>query len=154
MTRVELHYGAATDVGRVREVNEDAYLAAPPLFVVADGMGGHDGGDVASRIVVEEFARLAEEGYDPRRGSEAVAQTLAACHDRITEYAAEQSRRTGRDFQAGTTAVVALLVEDDEPRPSGCWPTSATRASTASSTASSSRSAWTTAWCRSSSTTA
>ena len=114
MTRVELHYGAATDVGQVREVNEDSYLAAPPLFVVADGMGGHDGGDVASRIVVEEFARLAEEGYDPRRGSEAVAGTLAACHDRITAYAEEQSRHTGRDFQAGTTAVVALLVEDEE----------------------------------------
>ena len=114
MSRVELHYGAATDVGQVREVNEDSYLAAPPLFVVADGMGGHEGGDVASRIVVEEFARLAEEGYDPRRGAQAVADTLTACHDRITEYAEEQSRRTGRDFQAGTTAVVALLVEDDE----------------------------------------
>jgi protein phosphatase len=113
MSRVELHYGAATDVGQVREVNEDSYLAAPPLFVVADGMGGHDGGDVASRIVVEEFARLAEDGYDPRRGSQAVAETLAACHERITAYAEDQARRTGRDFQAGTTAVVALLVEDD-----------------------------------------
>ena len=115
MSRVELHYGAATDVGRVREVNEDSYLAAPPLFVVADGMGGHDGGDVASRIVVEEFARLAEEGYDPSRGSQAVAETLVACHERITAYAEEQSVRTGRDFQAGTTAVVALLVEDEGP---------------------------------------
>jgi protein phosphatase len=113
-SKVELHYGAATDVGQVREVNEDSYLAAPPLFVVADGMGGHEGGDVASGIVVEEFARLAEEGYDPRRGSEAVARTLVACHDRITAYAEEQSRLTGREFQAGTTAVVALLVEDDE----------------------------------------
>jgi PPM family protein phosphatase len=113
MSRVELQYGAATDVGQVRDVNEDSYLAAPPLFVVADGMGGHDGGDVASRIVVEEFARLAEDGYDPRRGSQAVAETLAACHERITAYAEEQARRTGRDFQAGTTAVVALLVEDD-----------------------------------------
>jgi protein phosphatase len=113
VSKVELHYGAATDVGQVREVNEDSYLAAPPLFVVADGMGGHEGGDVASGIVVEEFARLAAEGYDPRRGSEAVAQTLVACHDRITAYAEEQSRQTGRDFQAGTTAVVALLVEDD-----------------------------------------
>ncbi len=114
MNRVELHYGAATDVGKVREVNEDSYLAAPPLFVVADGMGGHDGGDVASRIVVEEFARLAEEGYDPRRGPEVVARTLAACHDLITAYADEQSLRTGRDFQAGTTAVVALLVEEGD----------------------------------------
>jgi PPM family protein phosphatase len=114
MLDVDLHHGASTDVGLVRKVNEDSYLVAPPVFVVADGMGGHQGGDVASRIVVEEFARLAEEGYDPRRGAQAVADTLTASHDRITEYAEEQSRRTGRDFQAGTTAVVALLVEDDE----------------------------------------
>jgi PPM family protein phosphatase len=114
MSRVELDYGAATDVGRVREVNEDAYLAAPPLFVVADGMGGHDGGDVASRIVVEEFARLADAGYDPRHGAEVVAAALAASHERITAYADEQSHGTGRDFQAGTTAVVAALVDDDD----------------------------------------
>ena len=121
MSRVELHYGAATDVGRVREVNEDSYLAAPPVFVVADGMGGHDGGDVASRIVVEEFARLAEEGYDPRHGNDAVAETLAACHRRIVEYAEEQSRHTGRDFQAGTTAVVAVLVEDEQEGGAPKW---------------------------------
>jgi protein phosphatase len=35
---VELDYGVATDVGHVREVNEDSYLARPPVFVVADGM--------------------------------------------------------------------------------------------------------------------
>ena len=70
MKHVELHHGARTDVGRVREVNEDSYLALPPVFVVADGMGGHDGGDVASRIVVEEFGRLAEDGYDPARGGD------------------------------------------------------------------------------------
>ena len=65
MSQVELQHGAATDVGRVREVNEDAFLVAPPVFVVADGMGGHDGGDVASAIVVEEFARLAQVGLRP-----------------------------------------------------------------------------------------
>jgi protein phosphatase len=113
VSSVELRFGAATDVGRVREVNEDSYLAAPPVFVVADGMGGHDGGDVASRIVVEGFTRLAEDGYDAARGSQAVADTLAACHERILEYADEQSRRTRRDFQAGTTAVAALLVEHE-----------------------------------------
>lgn len=111
--RVELHYGSATDVGRVREINEDSYFTAPPLFVVADGMGGHEGGDVASRIVVEEFGELVREGYDPRHGAEAVADTLLSAHRRIREYAAQQRRQTGRHFQAGTTAVVALLVEDD-----------------------------------------
>ena len=51
-------------------------------------MGGHENGDVASRIVVEEFARLADEGYDPTRGAEVVAATLEACQRRIAEYAA------------------------------------------------------------------
>ncbi len=51
-------WGSATNRGG-REVNEDALLAYPPVFLVADGMGGHDAGDLASRIAVEEFARLA-----------------------------------------------------------------------------------------------
>ena len=52
-------WGSATDRGRVRRLNEDSLLAYPPVFVVADGMGGHSAGDVASRIAVEEFAGLA-----------------------------------------------------------------------------------------------
>jgi PPM family protein phosphatase len=117
MTKVELHHGAATDVGVVREVNEDSFLAEPPVFVVADGMGGHDRGDVASKIVVQEFARLADQGYDPRRGPEVIAATLRSCQARIGEYDAQQRARGARDFQAGTTAVVALLIEQNgEPK--------------------------------------
>ena len=56
---IRFSYGAATSVGRVRQVNEDSYLAVPPLFVVADGLGGHGGGNVASRIAVEEMAACA-----------------------------------------------------------------------------------------------
>ncbi|KRC59591.1 MULTISPECIES: PP2C family protein-serine/threonine phosphatase [unclassified Nocardioides] len=112
LQQVELHHGAATDVGMVREANEDAYLADPPVFVVADGMGGHDRGDVASAIVIEEFTRLASDGYDAERGAEVVAATLQAVQDRILAFDAEQ-RAGGADltFSAGTTAVVALLVD-------------------------------------------
>jgi serine/threonine protein phosphatase PrpC len=112
--QVELHYGAATDVGLVRETNEDAYLADPPVFVVADGMGGHDGGDIASRIVVEEFGRLADAGYDPRRGSHIVTSTLRACQRRLVEYGDTHRGSDGGRWQGGTTAVVALLVEEED----------------------------------------
>jgi PPM family protein phosphatase len=112
MKPVDLHHGAATDVGHVRKVNEDSFLVAPPVFVVADGMGGHEGGDVASRIVVEEFARLVEEGYDPRRGAEHVADTIARAQARIVEYG-EGQRADQPRWHAGTTAVVAVLVDDE-----------------------------------------
>lgn len=110
MTRVDLEYGAATHAGLVRAANEDAYLAAPPVFVVADGMGGHDHGEVASGFVVEEFARLAEEGFDAGAATEAVAGSLAAVHDRIDAYDASHRAAGELLFGSGTTAVAAVLV--------------------------------------------
>jgi len=111
---VHLHSGAATDVGRVRKINQDAYFASAPVFVVADGMGGHRGGEVASRIVVEEFARLAHHGYDSTRGTEVVNECLAASQRRIREYGAENRGEGEPDWYAGTTVVAALLCEDEE----------------------------------------
>jgi len=108
---VELRYAAATDVGHVREVNEDAHLVAPPVFLVADGMGGHAGGDVASAIVAEEFARLAETAYDADSAVRAVTDALEASQRRIEQHAAG---RVGR-ASPGTTVAGVLLVEGDEP---------------------------------------
>jgi serine/threonine protein phosphatase PrpC len=51
-----MEWGTATDRGLIRTVNEDSLLASPPVFLVADGMGGYRAGDTASAIVVEEFA--------------------------------------------------------------------------------------------------
>ena len=91
MSQVELQHGAATDVGRVREVNEDAFLVAPPVFVVADGMGGHDGGDVASA----DRGRGVRAARARRATTRAAAPTpspprCADCQARIAAYAAEQ----------------------------------------------------------------
>lgn len=110
---IDLHFGATTDVGRVRDVNEDSMLAQPPVFVVADGMGGHSSGDVASRIAVEEFGRLARQGYDRRHGAAAVEQVLRASQQRIHEYAA-RTAGSAAQWYAGSTVVAALVVEDDD----------------------------------------
>ena len=110
MEQVELRYGVRTDVGRVRDVNEDDLLAAPPVFAVADGMGGHDGGDLASRTVVEELRRLAGDGYDRAAAAAPLVEALARAQQRIADYAAGR-RAEGFRSSPGTTAVAALLVE-------------------------------------------
>lgn len=111
---VHLHCGAATDVGRVREMNEDAYFASSPVFVVADGMGGHESGEIASAIAVEEFARLAHDGYDSTKATEVVTATLHECQRRIQEYGDEHRSEGDAEWYAGTTVAAALLCEDEE----------------------------------------
>jgi PPM family protein phosphatase len=79
---IRFSHGAATSVGRVRQVNEDRFLAVPPLFVVADGMGGHGSGDVASTIAIEEMSACA--ALRPLF-TEAVLTTLEHANRRIIE---------------------------------------------------------------------
>jgi len=55
-----------TDPGRRRRRNEDAYVVQPPLFAVADGMGGAQAGEVASELAVKEFEGGIPDGSDPR----------------------------------------------------------------------------------------
>src|SRR4051794_4780433 len=73
---MRIHYGSASDIGKARDRNEDSYLAQPPVFAVADGMGGHKGGDVASALAIKVL------GGDslPADGAELVERVRAANH--------------------------------------------------------------------------
>ena len=87
-----LRWGSATDVGRVRTLNEDSMLAVPGLFVVADGMGGHAAGEVASQLAVAEFAQLAEQG--PIR-AEDLTEAVRRANEHILSAGAERGDRHG-----------------------------------------------------------
>ncbi len=105
-----LEHGATTDVGLVRETNEDSMLVRPPVFVVADGMGGHDRGDVASALAVEALAAVADQEHvDARATSKAVDAALRAAQQRVSAYDAEQRAGGARRFASGTTVVSAVL---------------------------------------------
>jgi len=101
-----LRWGTATDVGRVRSLNEDSLLAADTLFVVADGMGGHAAGEVASRLAVAEFARLAEQA--PVRADD-LAETVRRANEHILAEGAEHGDRYGM----GTTLTGVGVVGAD-----------------------------------------
>ncbi|PKW27941.1 PP2C family protein-serine/threonine phosphatase [Phycicoccus duodecadis] len=95
---------AATDVGKVREHNEDSILAGTRVFAVADGMGGHAAGEVASKIVVEALTEL--EDHPPTR-PEDVAEALREANRRILRAQAEHPELRGM----GTTATGVTVVD-------------------------------------------
>jgi PPM family protein phosphatase len=77
---MNVHVGSATDIGQVREGNEDSYLVVAPLYAVADGMGGHRGGEVASSLALETVQQLFER--DEGSLADQVAQANRAVYDR------------------------------------------------------------------------
>jgi serine/threonine protein phosphatase PrpC len=80
-----VEHAAVSDVGRERDGNEDSFLERPPLFVVADGMGGAEAGEVASRTVVEVFEAAAAGGELPDGLEATVQRANAQIHTMATE---------------------------------------------------------------------
>ena len=99
MTRL-LQHAAVTDPGRRRRRNEDAYVVQPPLFAVADGMGGAQAGEIASRIAASVLRDTAAEP-----GTDAVAELIQEANRRVYEAAASDEARAGM----GTTMTAALV---------------------------------------------
>jgi protein phosphatase len=107
---VRLVWGAASDVGRIRQQNEDSFIADPRLFVVADGMGGHNAGEVASAIAVRTMLDAAGDGFtDHETFVAAVRAANAAIHD-AADGLSEQ-----RGMGTTLTAVAPLRLGAGEP---------------------------------------
>ena len=116
---LELRGSAASDVGAVRAVNEDAFVAQAPVFVVADGMGGHAYGDRASRTVAEVFAERF-----PTPEPTTPVEVIAAIDEANSRVQALVTDEDGPGVVAGTTVTGIALVEVDpsgEGAPSPHW---------------------------------
>ncbi|MFF5625228.1 protein phosphatase 2C domain-containing protein [Microbacterium sp. LWH10-1.2] len=106
LSSVVLNVSSLSDVGLKRVVNEDSVLAASPVFLVADGMGGHEAGDKASQAVVAAFAPLS----GTQVSTAEIGAALARANDAVSVIAAQHSRGAG-----STVAAVVLLEHDEVP---------------------------------------
>jgi PPM family protein phosphatase len=105
MLRVAEQY-AGTDTGRQRRANEDSLLARPPLFAVADGMGGAQAGEVASRIAVEVFQHGLGDASEPEVAMATLAQ---AANSRIHQRSHSHAEQAGM----GTTLTAVYVGEQE-----------------------------------------
>ena len=106
---IRFAHGAATDVGRVRSGNEDSFLVAEALFAVADGMGGHRGGEVASATALETLrTSILEPNAEALRGAAEAANRAVF----------DQSLTDPELAGMGTTLCGIALVRDHEGHPS------------------------------------
>ena len=100
---LSLSYGYGTDRGLRRELNEDSFIASDPVFAVADGMGGHEAGEIASGMCVRALAAMPQLATGERSVTAAVLQQYLV--------RADSSIREATGARAGTTLTGAVMVE-------------------------------------------
>jgi PPM family protein phosphatase len=101
-----LRSGSATDVGRVRSMNEDLAFEGATLFAVADGMGGHAGGEVAARTAIESLRT----GFDHAPSAEGLVEAVHEANHAVWDQGHSDPSLRGM----GTTLIAAALVGTDE----------------------------------------
>jgi PPM family protein phosphatase len=104
MLRISEHFHAS-DLGRQRQGNEDSYFARAPLFVVADGMGGAQAGEVASEMAVESF----DGGLPDGSPADGLVRVIEDANRRIHERSRAEAERAGM----GTTVTAAYVGEQE-----------------------------------------
>lgn len=103
---VTIAWAGVTDVGKRRAANEDSFVARAPVFAVADGMGGHSAGDLASAAVVERLAEIVDGDF-----------TTIVDLDRALVAATEDIIQIAGDSELGVGTTVtgaALVLQDDD----------------------------------------
>ncbi|SFU08054.1 PP2C family protein-serine/threonine phosphatase [Sedimentitalea nanhaiensis] len=101
----DIRYNAKSHIGLKRKINEDAVLALPDLdiWVVSDGMGGHDAGDYASRLIADSIAMIPP-GLDPTERMHALRNAIQSAHQIILQEAEDRGRGI-----IGATVVALML---------------------------------------------
>lgn len=101
---LSFHYAARSDVGLVRKDNQDSGYAGPHLLVVADGMGGHAGGDIASATVITELVEIDHDSLTASEASSQLGRAITAANQEIARTFADNPELEGM----GTT-VTAIM---------------------------------------------
>jgi protein phosphatase len=107
-----LAIGAATDTGNLRGQNEDAHIAEQNLFAVADGMGGHNAGEVASAMAIEHLRNVAISGVS---SAEAFAQVVRDLNSAIYTSATSTTDQRGMGTTLTAAALLAPTNNMDQP---------------------------------------
>jgi PPM family protein phosphatase len=102
-------YTGVTDPGRSRRRNEDAYVCEPPLFAIADGMGGAQAGEVASGLAAAVLEEATGEEQRNEHGEERLASLIQEANRRVFRRSNEDAATSGM----GTTMTVALVDDSD-----------------------------------------
>lgn len=100
-----MRVGAMTHVGQIRKVNEDGFLAQSPVLAVADGMGGHRAGEVASSLALKVVAGWP---FDFQHPEDSLHQAVDQANAKILSYSGENAELAGM----GTTLSIALIIEN------------------------------------------
>lgn len=102
----QLRWGSATDIGKVREANQDSLLVADTLFAVADGMGGHQGGEVASAMALDVLGS----SFADARSRSALLEAVRRANAKVWDKAQLDTQLHGM----GTTITAMAWVTDDD----------------------------------------
>lgn len=102
------HFAARSDVGLVRGNNEDSGYAGPHLLAMADGMGGHAGGEVASSVAIASLVQLDDEAHGAREAGDELLAAIAEANAQLGDRIKAERRLKGM----GTTLIALLRARD------------------------------------------